>query len=126
MCSIWSSGTPFAHVLRGMTETMTIKDLAPTRSILLLMSIGFIDLLSTAVLHAQGRIVELNPLMRPLIEHSEWTFASVKGSVLLIAWAAMVYYARIDKEFVRRCCLLGSVAYSILWVVWFVAGSLQR
>lgn len=104
---------------------MTLRDLAPTRSILLLMSIGFLDLVSTAVLHAQGKIVELNPLMKPFIEHSEWTFATVKGCTLLAAWAAMVAYCRVDRKFVRQCCIFGSIAYMILWSVWFTIGSLH-
>ncbi len=45
-----------------------MKLVVPNRAILLLMSIGLIDLFATAILHAQGRIVELNPLMRPFIE----------------------------------------------------------
>ena len=64
----------------------------PTRALLLLLGIGFVDLLMTAVLHANGMIVELNPLMRPLIEESEWLFAFVKSMTLIAAWCALAWY----------------------------------
>lgn len=99
------------------------RRLLPTRALALLLAIGLLDLIVTAVLHAHGLIVELNPLMRPLIEESEWLFAAVKGLTLAIAWAAMVYYAQINKDFVRKACLVGSAAYVVIWMSWFL-GSL--
>jgi hypothetical protein len=98
-------------------------NLMPTRALALLMGIGVLDLISTAYLHAHGLIVELNPLMRPLIEHSEFTFAAVKGMTLLVAYAVMVWYARTNLAFVRRVCTWGSGAYLLIWVVWFLKGA---
>lgn len=98
-----------------------MKALAPTRSLLLLMTIGFVDLAVTAWLHAQGQIVELNPLMRPLIEESEWLFGVVKAATLLGAWFVMASYARVNLQFVRRAAIWGSIVYALVWTIWFVA-----
>ncbi|MBX7134747.1 MAG: DUF5658 family protein [Fimbriimonadaceae bacterium] len=91
----------------------------PTRALGLLLMIGFIDLFATAFLHAQGRIIELNPVMRPIIERSEWLFAVVKGGTLLLAWIALATYARHNLPFVRKASLYGSIAYVTLWCGWF-------
>lgn len=95
----------------------------PTRMIGILMAIGFIDLLTTAVLHAQGQIVEVNPLMKPLIEHSEWLFAVVKGLTLVIGWAVMARYSQKNIVFVRQACLVGSIVYVLIWTVGFFAAA---
>ena len=99
------------------------KKLWPTKALILLVAIGLIDLVVTAVLHAQGLIVELNPLMRPLIERSEWLFAAVKFATIFFAWAAMVSYAPKNLRFVRNVCLLGSVAYIVVWCTWFFSAA---
>jgi hypothetical protein len=96
--------------------------LIPSRAIFLLIGIGLIDLISTAVLHAQGRIVELNPLMKPLIEHSEWSFVAVKGMTLVAAAAGLIWYGRQNREFVRKACIWGSLAYVTVFAFWFVTG----
>ena len=93
----------------------------PTRSIALLIGIGLIDLVTTAWLHAQGLVVELNPIMRAFIDRGDWLFILVKGASLVIAWIVMARYARTNRAFVRKICLLGSVAYVLVWVVWFTA-----
>src|SRR6185369_6902410 len=97
-----------------------MRAVAPSRAILLLMSIGFFDLFMTAWLHANGHIVELNPLMRPLIERSEWLFGFVKALTLVAAWAVMASYGKINKPFVRLACLAGSVVYLVVWTSWFL------
>lgn len=91
----------------------------PTWALGLLMAIGLIDLLSTALLHRAGLIVELNPIMRVFISQSEWLFAFVKGLTLGGAWGAMAWYARTDLRFVHRAALFGSAAYVALWCGWF-------
>jgi hypothetical protein len=103
----------------------TWQKLFPSRALLLLLSIGFIDLVATAVLHANGLIVELNPLMKPIIETSEWLFAAVKGMTLLLAWAVMVKNFETHKEFVRRASVAGAAAYVVIWTIWFIAGSIH-
>jgi len=110
----------FLHSMHQM-----FRQLVPTRAILLLMAIGFVDLLSTAILHANGQIVELNPVMRPMIEHSEWLFAIVKGLTLVICWGTMVWYSKINLKFVKQACIYGSGAYAFIWVTWFTIGSLR-
>lgn len=100
------------------------KKAFPTRAILALIGIGFIDLVVTAVLHERGLIVELNPIMKPIIEQSEWLFVAVKGMTLLLAWAVMVKYFETHREFVRKASLAGACAYSGIWLVWFIAGTL--
>ncbi len=99
-----------------------MQAIAPTRSLLLLMGIGVLDLVVTAVLHARGLIVELNPFMRPFIDRSEWQFAIVKGATLAVAWWAMASYAKQNKAFVRNACLTGSAAYVAIWLVGFFGG----
>lgn len=98
-----------------------MRTLVPTRPLALLMLIGFVDLFATAWLHAHGLIIELNPLMRPLIEHSEWLFGFVKACTLVSAWVVMVMYAKHNRQFVRNACLVGSALYVTIWVTWFAA-----
>lgn len=100
------------------------KNLFPTRALLLLLGIGFVDLVATAVLHAQGLIVELNPLMKPIIEHSEWLFALVKGLTLVLAWLVCVKHSKTHLNFIRKASLAGAAAYVFIWTSWFVAGSM--
>lgn len=100
-----------------------VSHLFPTRALALLLLIGFVDLVATAVLHANGRIVELNPLMRPLIERSEWLFAVVKGMTLVGAWLVMANHAKTNLKFVRVTALLGAVVYMFVWTTWFFAAA---
>jgi len=85
--------------------------------------IGLVDLLVTAVLHARGQIVELNPVMRPFIDRSEWQFAFVKGMTLGLGWCVMRRYANSSPRFVRNVCLAGCLMYVGIWLVGFLAGS---
>lgn len=98
-----------------------MKAILPTRALALFLLLGFIDLISTAVLHAKGLIVELNPLMRIFIERSEWLFALVKGATLIAGWVVLAWYAKQNREFVRKLSLVASAAYVTIWVAWFVA-----
>ena len=79
--------------------------------------------LTTTMLHARGLIVELNPIMRPVIEHSEWAFALVKGVTLLIAFITMSQYARQNSVFVGKASKIGILMYTGIWIVWFTAAS---
>lgn len=83
------------------------------------MAIGLIDMVTTAVLHAQGQIVELNPIMRVLIEQNEWLFCLGKGLTLVAGWAALASYAKTNLPFVRKAALWGSGAYLAVWMAWF-------
>lgn len=105
--------------MKNMEMTSVAKRLWPTRALMLLLAIGFVDLIVTAVLHANGRIIELNPLMRPLIEQGEWLFALVKSFTLILAWAVMAWYARQNLDFVRKICIAGSGFYLLVWCSWF-------
>lgn len=105
------------------TATTVYKSIFPTRAVALLMAVGFIDLIVTVMLHSNGSIVELNPLMRPLIEQGEWVFAVVKSMTLFAAWVALAWYAKQNLGFVRRACLLGSAVYVLVWCAWFVAAA---
>ena len=109
-----------------MLQNTAIHDatrrLFPTSTIALLLAIGFIDLVATAVLHSQGLIVELNPFMKVFIEQSEWLFAFVKGLTLVSAWFAMVAYHKVNPTFVRKAAGLGSGLYVAIWVLWFMFG----
>lgn len=100
-----------------------MKDAIPTRAILLFVSIGAVDLITTAVLHAHGLIVELNPLMRVFIEQSEWLFALVKGLTLVGGWVVLAWYAQFNLAFVRKASIWGSAAYVAVWLLWFVGAS---
>lgn len=107
---------------RSMFGGFNMKAIFPTRALALLLLIGLVDLVATAVLHAQGKIIELNPIMKPIIEHGEWLFALVKGSTLVLGWYFLAQYAKTHLNFVRNACLLGAVAYVGIWTVWFVNG----
>lgn len=96
----------------------------PTRAIALLIGIGLVDLVATAWLHSAGKIVEMNPLMRPLLASGEWLFVLVKGLTLVLAYLAMVHYSRTHRAFVRQTCLIGSCIYASVWLIWFLAGSI--
>jgi hypothetical protein len=100
-----------------------IRQVFPTRAIGLILFIGMIDLVTTALLHANGLIVEMNPLMRGVINRSEWLFVLVKGLTLAVGWLMLVYYARTNINFVRRACIFGSAAYVMVWLVWFLHGA---
>ncbi|MFM9874616.1 MAG: DUF5658 family protein [Fimbriimonadaceae bacterium] len=100
------------------------KKAFPSPAIFALIFIGFIDLLVTAVLHQRGLIVELNPLMKPIIERSELLFVVVKGMTLLLAWAVMVRFYETHQNFVRKVSFAGALAYCGIWLVWFIAGSI--
>ena len=91
----------------------------PTKSMVALLVIGIVDLVSTAVLHSKGMIVELNPLMRGFITQSEWLFVFVKGMTIGAAWGTMVWYAQQNKDFVNKACTYGSIAYLAVWTTWF-------
>jgi hypothetical protein len=85
------------------------------------MVIGFTDLIVTAVLHSQGLILELNPIMRFFIERSEWLFAIVKAATLVAGWFALVRYFKANPDFVHSCSKWGSVAYVLIWLGWFAS-----
>ena len=104
-------------------RNMKLAVKVPSRAIYLLLGIGLLDLVTTAVLHSQGRIVELNPLMKPLIEHGEWLFVLVKGFTLVAAAVGLVWYGRQNPKFVRQACILGSIAYLTVFTLWFIRGS---
>lgn len=72
-------------------------------------------------MHAHGRIVELNPVMRYFIVRSEWLFALVKGLTLLVAWITLAWYFRYNQKFVRNACLIGTLLYVAIWLIWFFA-----
>ncbi|HLO99811.1 MAG TPA: DUF5658 family protein [Fimbriimonas sp.] len=96
-----------------------MKTAFPTVSLVVLLAIGVIDLISTAVLHAHGQITELNPLMNFFISKSEWLFAFVKGLTIGMAWGTMAWYAKQNLAFVNKACWVGSAAYVLIWLTWF-------
>ena len=100
-----------------------MKSLVPTRAMALLLGIGFLDLIATAVLHQRGLIQEMNPIMRVFIDRSEWLFAIVKGLTLIGSWFVLARYAKTNLDFVRKACLLGSGCYVFLWLSWFLAAA---
>ncbi len=107
----------------ALSANTVFKSVVPTRAVALLMLVGFVDLLATVMLHSNGTVVELNPLMKPLIEQGEWLFALVKSATLLMAWVALAWYAKQNLGFVRRACLVGSAVYVLVWCAWFIAAS---
>ncbi|HWD40130.1 MAG TPA: DUF5658 family protein [Fimbriimonas sp.] len=89
----------------------------PSRAILLLIGIGIADLISTAWLYHLGLIQERNPLMRFFLDRGEWSFILVKGATLFVAWIALAAYTKHNRQFVKRSCIVGSVAYMGLWLM---------
>jgi hypothetical protein len=100
-----------------------MRAIFPSRAIILLVSIGLIDLISTAWLHHRGMIVEMNPLMRVLLQNGEWPFVLVKGLTLAFTWIALAKYAKQNPSFVQRTCVIGSIAYLGLWATFFTIGN---
>jgi hypothetical protein len=84
--------------------------------------IGLLDLVATAGLHAQGKIVELNPLMAPLVERSEWLFVLVKGATLAVGGRVLDRLACDRPQFVTRACWAACGAYVAIWLSVFLAG----
>src|SRR4051812_8136476 len=105
----------FLRIREGM------KLVLPTRALTLLMVVGILDLVSTAWMHANGQIIELNPIMRFFIDRSEWLFAAVKGLTLVAAWLALAWYSKYNRQFVRKACMVGTFAYLFVWTTWFLA-----
>lgn len=97
----------------------------PSKGIALLMAIGFLDLILTAILHANGLITEMNPFMRVFIEYSEFAFALVKSATLIAAWVALAKYAKVNLEFVNKATVVASGVYGFVWVTWFLIGSVS-
>lgn len=113
--------TPLAQTLK-LHSIMRIA--FPSRTIMLLLGIGILDMIVTAVLHAQGLIVEMNPLMKVFIERSEWLFVFVKSLTLVCGWLALAWYFKQNENFVRKVCVAASGAYVGVWIVWFTLGSM--
>ncbi len=104
---------------RRLLTTRVMKAFFPTKSMVLLIGIGLVDLISTAWMYHAGLIYERNPLMRALLDKGEWLFIVVKGATLLAAWYVLMLYAKQNIRFVQQSCLLGSAAYILLWTSWF-------
>ncbi len=83
------------------------------------MTIGFVDLVSTAWLHDRGLIRELNPIMKVMLDQGAWLFVLVKSLTLVVAWFALAHYAKKDPAFVRMASIGGSAAYLGIWCIWF-------
>ncbi|RYG26257.1 hypothetical protein EON82_04040 [bacterium] len=99
-----------------------VRKLFPTRALAALLAIGLADLVATALLHRQGLIEELNPLMAPLLGGDQMRFVAVKMATLLAAWLLLARTARTDLKGVRRACLGGSAAYLATLFLAFSAG----
>ncbi len=98
----------------------------PFPETLWLIGVGLADLVSTVVLWQLGLIVELNPIMRPLLERSVWLFSGVKILTLVAAYVVLQVYRTRDEQFCRLAAKWGAVAYVVVWVVWFTAGHVTR
>ena len=105
-----------------MAQAHRLHRFFPTKALLLLLSSGTLDLIVTAVLYSHGLIVELNPLMRPVIQTGVWLFVLVKGMTLALAYFCMIRYARTHLAFIQKSCFVGSALYMLIWTVWFVNG----
>lgn len=110
------------HMPTSPQSTSLYRLLVPDISLLVLMAIGVVDLITTAMWHAKGQIVELNPLLRPIIESSEWSFVVVKGATLVLGYLGMVVYGRTHHEFVRAASRMGVILYIGIYLIWFLGG----
>lgn len=89
----------------------------PPIELILLITIGVLDLASTVILYMLGLIVELNPIMRPLLETSPALFTAVKMATLIAAYIVLQMYRSVDESFVKKASLYGTVAYVSVWVL---------
>lgn len=108
------------------SNPLIMKAIFPCRSLGVLLAIGFLDLVATAVLHERGFIVELNPLMRVFIERSEWLFALVKGTTLVAAWYVLKRYWATHADFINKACWVGSAAYLLVWSTWMASATFAQ
>ena len=83
-----------------------------------MMLVGLADLVSTVALYSAGLVVELNPLMRPLLDRSPALFALVKLATLAAVFVALQWHRPKDERFVRKAAAYGTAAYVTLWAVW--------
>ena len=88
-----------------------MRTLFPSRALALLLGIGLLDLVATALLSARGLVEERNPAMAPLLAHGVAPFVAVKTATLLAAWLLLV---RQERRTMRRACLWGSALYAAL------------
>lgn len=95
----------------------------PALETVLLMALGLADLVSTVVLHQLGLIVELNPIMRPLLERSTSLFVLAKVATLAGAYITLQLYRARDEEFCRMAARWGTITYAAVWLVWFTIGN---
>ncbi|MER3413143.1 MAG: hypothetical protein C4341_02675 [Armatimonadota bacterium] len=95
----------------------------PAVETVLLMALGLADLASTVVLYRLGLIVELNPVMRPLLERSLVLFTVVKLLSLAAAFVTLQLYRARDEDFCRVAAKWGAIAYAAVWLVWFTVGN---
>src|SRR5688572_3426815 len=77
------SGTRVAEA-SDMRSRLVVPGLA------VLVVLALLDLISTLWWHSRGMMTEFNPLMRPLLEKSEWLFSGVKLLTLAALAAAPV------------------------------------
>jgi hypothetical protein len=78
-------------------------------------------MVSTAALHAQGKIVELNPMMAPVIDRSEWLFVLLKSATLVAGGIALNRLAKTHKRFVPAACIGASAMYVTVWATVFLS-----
>ncbi|MFN8139305.1 MAG: DUF5658 family protein [Fimbriimonadales bacterium] len=97
----------------------------PPLPVLLLVIVAVLDMISTAVLYSMGMIVELNPIMRPVLYGGVWQFCLVKSLTIILAFLGLQWYRAKDEKFVMLASKLGVTAYLVLWTGWFLYGSLR-
>ncbi len=98
----------------------------PAVETVLLMGIGLADLVSTVVLYQLGLIVELNPIMRPLLDRSAALFTVVKLLTLVAAYVTLQLYRARDEAFCRQAAKWGAIAYAVVWLSWFTVGNTMQ
>lgn len=68
-------------------------------------------------------MVELNPLMRPLLNVGPWQFSAVKIAGLLLLWIVIRAHFDKNERFCRAACATGAALYGGIWTVWAIVGN---
>lgn len=95
-----------------------------TPGVVVLSVLALTDMVTTLYWSASGRMVELNPLMRPLLETSPAAFAIAKLATVaaLLAAVAVSYQGR--EQFCRTATAWGAGAYALIWSAWTALGNM--
>ncbi len=76
-----------------------------------------LDMAYTVAVVRTGLATESNPLMAPLIAHSNWAFVLVKSLTFVVPLLIIEIIRPLSPKFIRRALHLGAVAYVLTYLI---------